>query len=139
MQAPREPTNSPFPKSATQRQSRNRDQLDNLVPVGGKSKATPPSQPSLGSLILREITVTEEITFIDYIKSGTNLHFAVAIDFTASNGPPRDPHSLHFLDTFGGKPNPYEIALRAVGEIIQQYDSAGMFRKCQRCAVPAVS
>lgn len=36
-------------------------------------------------------------------------------------GPPRDPHSLHFLDVYGGKPNAYEIALRAVGDIIQQY------------------
>lgn len=110
-----------------QRHSRS-SQMDNLAVGTGSSKtktATP--QPALGDLLLREITVTEEITFIDYIKSGTQMHFAVAIDFTASNGPPRDPHSLHFLDTFGGKPNPYEIALRAVGEIIQQYDSAGMF------------
>lgn len=100
-----------------------------LEPVERKRKTKVPAtiDSHLGSLILREITVTEEITFIDYIKSGTQMHFAVAIDFTASNGPPRDPHSLHFLDTFGGKPNPYEIALRAVGEIIQQYDSAGMF------------
>lgn len=111
--------------------------MDNLVggagnagvaggPRSHKTKTETPA-PTLGNLLLREITVTEEITFIDYIKSGTQMHFAVAIDFTASNGPPRDPHSLHFLDTFGGKPNPYEIALRAVGEIIQQYDSAGMF------------
>lgn len=94
-----------------------------IIPVNGMNQ---PSD-SCGFLLLKEITVTEEITFIDYIKSGTQMHFAVAIDFTASNGPPRDPHSLHFLDVFGGKPNSYEIALRAVGEIIQQYDSAGMF------------
>lgn len=85
------------------------------------------SNESSGVLIMKEITVTEEISFIDYIKSGTQMHFAVAIDFTASNGPARDPHSLHFLDLYGGKPNSYEIALKAVGEIIQQYDSAGMF------------
>ncbi|KAH9425744.1 Copine-9 [Dermatophagoides pteronyssinus] len=94
-----------------------------IIPVNGLDQAS----DNCGQLILKEITVTEEITFIDYIKSGTQMHFAVAIDFTASNGPPRDPHSLHFLDIFGGKLNPYEIALRAVGEIIQQYDSAGMF------------
>ncbi len=126
------------PSSKSRRHSRN-SQMDNLVGTGAgagaggvsgprahKTKTETPA-PTLGNLLLREITVTEEITFIDYIKSGTQMHFAVAIDFTASNGPPRDPHSLHFLDTFGGKPNPYEIALRAVGEIIQQYDSAGMF------------
>lgn len=107
------------------------DQLESRTELTHKRKSTKlpttDREYNLGSLLLREITVTEEITFIDYIKSGTQMHFAVAIDFTASNGPPRDPHSLHFLDTFGGKPNPYEIALRAVGEIIQQYDSAGMF------------
>lgn len=94
-----------------------------VIPVNGANEAN----DACGCIILKEITVSEEITFIDYIKSGTQMHFAVAIDFTASNGPPRDPQSLHFLDIFGGKPNPYEIALRAVGEIIQQYDSAGMF------------
>ncbi|XP_054163159.1 copine-9-like [Oppia nitens] len=80
-----------------------------------------------GLLELVTIAVTEEITFLDYIRSGTQMHFAVAIDFTASNGPPRDPQSLHFLDIYGGRLNPYEIALRSVGEIIQHYDSAGMF------------
>lgn len=131
LQPPRDPS-SPFPgaknSTASRRHSRSKSQVEGVV-QGTKTK--PPSgtslQPMLGCLILKDITVTEEITFIDYIKSGTQMHFAVAIDFTASNGPPRDPHSLHFLDTFGGKPNPYEIALRAVGEIIQQYDSAGMF------------
>ena len=80
-----------------------------------------------GFLSLNSIAISEEITFLDYIRSGTQMHFAVAIDFTASNGPPRDPQSLHFLDIYGGRPNPYEVALRSVGEIIQHYDSAGMF------------
>ena len=80
-----------------------------------------------GFLELNSIAITEEITFLDYIRSGTQMHFAVAIDFTASNGPARDPQSLHFLDMYGKRPNPYEIALRSVGEIIQHYDSAGMF------------
>ncbi|KAI2800772.1 hypothetical protein RDWZM_010533 [Blomia tropicalis] len=113
------------------RSQRTQQQQQTFDQIGAKGNSNHSSSSgssiNVGSLILREITVNEEITFIDYIKSGTQIHFAVAIDFTASNGPPRDPHSLHFLDTFGGKPNPYEIALRAVGEIIQQYDSAGMF------------
>ncbi|CAG2118713.1 unnamed protein product, partial [Medioppia subpectinata] len=73
------------------------------------------------------ISVAEEITFLDYIRSGTQMHFAVAIDFTASNGAPRDPLSLHYLDIYGGRPNPYEIALRSVGDIIQPYNSAGIY------------
>lgn len=113
-------------ESRGSRRSR-REEFDNLNNRSSAKSNADLESHHTGTLILKEITVTEEITFIDYIKSGTQMHFAVAIDFTASNGPPRDPHSLHFLDIYGGKPNAYEIALRAVGEIIQQYDSAGMF------------
>ena len=95
-----------------------------IHPVKQKTKS---NYTNSGFVELNSIAITEEITFLDYIKSGTQMHFAVAIDFTASNGPPRDPQSLHFLDIYGGRPNPYEIALRSVGEIIQHYDSSGMF------------
>lgn len=80
-----------------------------------------------GHLELNSITITEEITFLDFIRTGTQMHFAVAIDFTATNGPPHDPQSLHFLSPFGNRPNPYEIALRSIGDIIQHYDSTGMY------------
>ncbi|CAG2121477.1 unnamed protein product, partial [Medioppia subpectinata] len=99
---------------------------DNKYPVVNPKKKNK-NYTNSGFVELESIAVTEEITFLDYIRSGTQMHFAVAIDFTASNGPPRDPQSLHFLDIYGGRPNPYEIALRSVGEIIQHYDSAGMF------------
>lgn len=78
-----------------------------------------------GILELVNIVVTEEISFLDYIRGGTQMHFAVAIDFTASNGAPTDPRSLHFLSS--QQPNSYEIALRSVGDIIQHYDSSKMF------------
>lgn len=78
-----------------------------------------------GHLELLAIEVTEEISFLDYIRGGTQMHFAVAIDFTASNGVPSDPQSLHYLDPY--RPNSYEIALRSVGEIIEHYDSSKMF------------
>ena len=55
------------------------------------------------------------------------MHFAVAIDFTASNGEVSAPDSLHFIDTISNRPNSYEIALMAVGQIIEQYDTRGMF------------
>ena len=86
-----------------------------------------PNSISFGSVELISVNIAEEITFLDYIKNGTQMHFAVAIDFTASNGAPHDPQSLHFLDTFGGRPNAYEIALRAIGEIIQHYDKETLY------------
>jgi len=65
-------------------------------------------------------------TFLDYISNGTELAFTVAIDFTASNGSPQDPHSLHYNDPTGA-PNQYITAIKAVGDIIQDYDSDKLF------------
>lgn len=73
------------------------------------------------------VKLQEEVSFLDYIKGGTELHFAVAIDFTASNGVVTDPRSLHFIDPYGQKPNAYEIALRSIAEIISQYDPKSMY------------
>lgn len=44
----------------------------------------------------------------------------VAIDFTASNGDPRNSCSLHYIHPF--QPNEYLKALVAIGEICQDYD-----------------
>uniref|UniRef100_A0A8C8IYX9 Copine VIII n=1 Tax=Oncorhynchus tshawytscha TaxID=74940 RepID=A0A8C8IYX9_ONCTS len=53
------------------------------------------------------------------------INFTVAIDFTASNGNPSQPTSLHYMSPY--QLNAYAMALRAVGEIIQDYDSDKMF------------
>lgn len=47
----------------------------------------------------------------------------MAIDFTASNGDPRNSCSLHYINPF--QPNEYLQALVAVGEICQDYDRCG--------------
>ena len=54
------------------------------------------------------------------------MNFSIAIDFTASNGDPRDPRSLHFRDPSTGE-NQYTTAIRAVGDIIQDYDNDKQF------------
>jgi hypothetical protein len=77
----------------------------------------------LGTIKLDSISIKTEVTFLDYIKAGTQIHFALSIDFTASNGDPKDVRSLHRLEV--DNPNSYEIALKAVGEILQPY-SAGL-------------
>ena len=49
----------------------------------------------------------------------------VAIDFTASNGDPRNSCSLHYINPY--QPNEYLKALIAVGEICQDYDRFVIF------------
>lgn len=48
----------------------------------------------------------------------------MAIDFTASNGDPRNSCSLHYINPY--QPNEYLKALVAVGEICQDYDRSVM-------------
>jgi len=49
----------------------------------------------------------------------------LAIDFTASNKQPKDPHSLHYMDPNGW--NQYQKAIIAVGEILDKYNTDKMF------------
>ncbi|XP_019187833.1 PREDICTED: protein BONZAI 3 [Ipomoea nil] len=60
-------------------------------------------------------------SFLDYISSGFELNFMVAVDFTASNGNPQNPSSLHYIDPQGNL-NSYQKAIKEVGEVIQFYD-----------------
>lgn len=53
------------------------------------------------------------------------MRLSIAIDFTGSNGDPKDKHSLHFLNP--EKLNPYEEALMVVGSIIEPYDPEKKF------------
>ncbi|KAK0601817.1 hypothetical protein LWI29_027694 [Acer saccharum] len=68
----------------------------------------------------------EQYTFLDYISSGFELNFMVAVDFTASNGNPQNPNSLHYIDP-SGRLNSYQQAIMEVGEVIQFYDSDKRF------------
>ncbi|XP_063081288.1 copine-9 isoform X2 [Cavia porcellus] len=78
-----------------------------------------------GTVTLLSFSVDSEFTFVDYIKGGTQLNFTVAIDFTASNGNPLQPTSLHYMSPY--QLSAYALALKAVGEIIQDYDSDKLF------------
>uniref|UniRef100_A0A8C6L5U2 Copine 8 n=1 Tax=Nothobranchius furzeri TaxID=105023 RepID=A0A8C6L5U2_NOTFU len=81
--------------------------------------------PNASQVTLLSFLVDIEVTFLDYIKGGTQINFTVAIDFTASNGNPAQPTSLHYMSPY--QLNAYAMALKAVGEIIQDYDSDKMF------------
>uniref|UniRef100_A0A0E0L1T8 C2 domain-containing protein n=1 Tax=Oryza punctata TaxID=4537 RepID=A0A0E0L1T8_ORYPU len=60
-----------------------------------------------GQLFVDKFQEKVQHTFLDYISSGFELNFMVAVDFTASNGDPRSPQSLHYIDP-SGRPNSYQ-------------------------------
>ena len=45
--------------------------------------------------------IMKKYSFLDYIQGGTELACTVAIDFTASNGDPFSPDSLHHISSYG--------------------------------------
>ncbi|XP_051526652.1 copine-4 [Myxocyprinus asiaticus] len=78
-----------------------------------------------GMVVLTLCKIIKMHSFLDYIMGGCQIQFTVAIDFTASNGDPRNSCSLHYIHPY--QPNEYLKALIAVGEICQDYDSDKMF------------
>lgn len=87
-------------------------------------KRRKPSYTHSGEIWLDNFETRKIYSFMDYMKGGTQLHCSIAIDFTASNGNPLAPESLHYI---GPHPNMYEQAIQAVGTIIQDYDSDKLF------------
>ena len=63
-------------------------------------------------------------SFIDYLRGGLQIKLSIAIDFTASNLPPNDPKSLHYLSSYK---NQYEMAIKSCGDIVANYDNSNMF------------
>ncbi|OVA12550.1 C2 calcium-dependent membrane targeting [Macleaya cordata] len=79
-----------------------------------------------GQLFVDRFSEKTRYSFLDYISSGFELNFMVAVDFTASNGNPHLPTSLHYIDP-SGRLNAYQQAIFEVGEVVQFYDSDKRF------------
>lgn len=105
--------------------SRGQSQFNVYEVINQKKKSRKKNYLNSGTVTLLSFLVDIEVTFLDYIKGGTQINFTVAIDFTASNGNPAQPTSLHYMSPY--QLNAYAMALKAVGEIIQDYDSDKMF------------
>uniref|UniRef100_A0A8C9WAQ0 Copine-2 n=1 Tax=Scleropages formosus TaxID=113540 RepID=A0A8C9WAQ0_SCLFO len=93
--------------------------------INPKKQKKKKSYKNSGIIILKSCTIARDYSFLDYILGGCQLMFTVGIDFTASNGNPREPSSLHYINPLGS--NEYLSAIWAVGQIIQDYDSDKMF------------
>ena len=91
-------------------------------------KDSPLMSPTGGVINDKQINMdcklAKHYKFLDYIQGGTQISSMVAIDFTASNGIPTEPDSLH---TITKKPNLYEMALEACCSIIANYDNDQLY------------
>ncbi|XP_056603916.1 copine-8 isoform X1 [Triplophysa dalaica] len=105
--------------------SRGQSQFNVYEVINPKKKDKKKKYLNSGTVTLLSFLIDTEVTFLDFIKGGTQINFTVAIDFTASNGNPAQPTSLHYMTPY--QLNAYAMALKAVGEIIQDYDSDKMF------------
>ncbi|XP_043407130.1 copine-8 isoform X3 [Chelonia mydas] len=105
--------------------SRGQSQFNVYEVINPKKKGKKKKYINSGTVTLLSFLIETEVSFLDYIKGGTQINFTVAIDFTASNGNPAQPTSLHYMNPY--QLNAYGMALKAVGEIIQDYDSDKMF------------
>lgn len=76
---------------------------------------------TMGNILVKNIEIIKVNSFLDYIAGGCQISLITAIDFTGSNGDPRDPSSLHYINSQGF--NQYQSALFSVGEILLNYDS----------------
>jgi Copine/C2 domain len=103
--------NSPGQEKARQPVSPNGQQPRNMI-AQQKEIERPPARPE----------------FVDYLSGGCQISLAVAIDFTASNGDPRQPGTPHYFHPPESKEwNDYEKAIFAVGSILAKYDSDQRF------------
>ncbi|KUF97246.1 hypothetical protein AM588_10011329 [Phytophthora nicotianae] len=60
-----------------------------------------------GLLVVTEVEIFRDHTFIDYLRGGLEMNLIIGIDYTASNGPPTDPRSVQFVpyNRFVGYPD----------------------------------
>lgn len=91
-----------------------------------QSKMSKNINKSRGNLFVTACKVSPVVTFLDYVLGGCQISFFVAVDYTASNGDPRSPTSLHYIDP-AGCPNAYQTAIQAVGGVLQYYDHDNRF------------
>ncbi|XP_069007456.1 copine-3-like isoform X1 [Embiotoca jacksoni] len=93
--------------------------------INSKKKQKKKGYKNSGVTIIKQCKMVKEYTFLDYIMGGCQINFTIAIDFTGSNGDPKLPQSLHYINPQGY--NEYLAAIWAVGNVIQDYDSDKMF------------
>jgi hypothetical protein len=86
------------------------------------------SAKDTGTIVVEEaeLDVDPSDAFFQHILRGCQLDVVVAIDFTGSNGAPRQPGTLHHFHSDGGF-NDCEKASTSVVNVLEKYDANKMF------------
>eukprot|EP00440_Ansanella_granifera_P053373 gb/GFBE01057854.1/.p1 GENE.gb/GFBE01057854.1/~~gb/GFBE01057854.1/.p1 ORF type:complete len:1149 (+),score=234.03 gb/GFBE01057854.1/:1-3447(+) len=92
------------------------------------SMSSKPGQfgPVMGHITLEEFGLVRACSFLDYVRGGLELRLNVAIDFTRSNLGQSNPYSYHST-VHKDEESAYATAIRALGEVIQTYDTDDMY------------
>lgn len=84
-------------------------------------EATPKPAPKPASGLKPLAEERPHDSFIGFLRSGLEVNFMVAIDFTSSNSGSNNPVSLHCVSPDAPE-NPYIRAIKSVGSILAHYD-----------------
>jgi len=88
-------------------------------PLGMDIKRTKPNK-SYGRINVTSFKRTPMASFLEYMQGGAEISLLAAIDFTGSNGHPKDARSLHNI--YSGRPSQYQMAIRQIGNVVSAYD-----------------
>jgi hypothetical protein len=62
----------------------------------GRTTISSLSKPNT-TIFINDFLIYQKPSFVDYLRAGWAISLVAAIDYTASNGNPSEPRSLHFL------------------------------------------
>lgn len=102
---------------------------EQLLSAGGTEnelvKQKKDKEKSYGFIAVDRCDFARGYSFAECLQSGVQINIAFSIDFTASNGDPLQPQSLHHYDP--RVPNDYIRAMLAVSNVVQEYDNGRVF------------
>lgn len=75
-----------------------------------------------GTVLIESFERRDLYSIVQHITNGLTLNLVTAIDFTASNGNPKNKSSLHYIDQ-NGNMNQYETTISKVFSVLEAYDT----------------
>eukprot|EP00055_Hartaetosiga_balthica_P015208 m.88312 g.88312 ORF g.88312 m.88312 type:complete len:529 (+) comp8805_c0_seq3:22-1608(+) len=93
--------------------------------INAKKKEKRSKYTDSGVMYFPTVDISTSFPFSSFLRAGLQISCSFGVDFTASNGNPKLPTSLHFHAPGGF--NEYATAIFSVGRILQDYDTDKLF------------